>query len=181
MGFIATDARALIQILFQRGHFDQQAAALSGQVMEVYTWTLWSSMTSAPILKVFQITDRIRLTAWAYLTGAAATCLSGYLLVFVLGYGLFGFTLTVVIASYSTCFAVALLLRRCECRISWLRIAGYCAFAAAVALASATALRLFPVFGTLWLDFFVRAAGYGVMVALGYCLIWKRLRAIILG
>ena len=181
MGFITMESHAIIQILFQRGHFDQEAAATTSQVIQIFTWTLWPSMVGAPILKIFQITDRIKLTAWSYIVAAIVTFLSGYLLVFILGYGLFGFTVTAVISSYATCFTISVLLRRCDCHVRWWRVAKYCVYAAAVTLVSALVLRLPPTNGNLWHDFFCQTGAYGLTVIAGYALIRKRLMVIVLG
>lgn len=176
---LSTFAEPVIRILFERGRFDARAVAMSAELLQLYALALWPAMLTAPMERLFQVLDRIKLTAWKYVVTSVTTLLVGVVLVLWLHMGLRGFVLTLVVSCYLTMFSVAVLLSYCRIRIRWSYLARYVLFACLVAgVASYLSIKVGIGGQLLWQTIAGGCVFWGVIGA-GYLIIHRQIRAVI--
>lgn len=176
---LSTFAEPVVRLLFERGKFDGRAVAMSAELLQVYAFALWPSMLTAPMARLFQILDRIKLTAWVYVVSSASTLLVGVVLVLWLHMGLRGFVLTLVVSGYVTMACVAALLGYCQIRIRWHYLGRYILFACCVAGVASFLSVLLDVGGPLLWQTIVRGGVFWGVIGAGYLTIYRQIRAVI--
>jgi putative peptidoglycan lipid II flippase len=136
-GIVACLAPETVTILFQRGRFDAAATALTAQVLRINALGLVTGTLFLPLMRMFQILDRIHLMHVLFLTLAVTSAASGYLFVIGLGLGVKGVALMQVTSSAAACLMAIWLLARCGVQPAWRRIAGYFLFASVASVTGA--------------------------------------------
>jgi putative peptidoglycan lipid II flippase len=183
-GFVATFAGPIVQVLFQRGHFTIEAAALTGDVLRILALSLAISSLLAPMARLFQILNRISYSHLLNIVSLAGTAAFQYVLVFRFHWDVYGVAWASVGNSAVVTLVVAELVRRCGIAIRWHHVLGYGLFAAVAAAAAAWLATLATAASAALLAHFDLAAlalggaVYAIVVAAAYFGIRQRLRTI---
>ncbi len=178
--FSAFFAHEVVQILYGRGRFDAAAIDLTSRVLSIYAWTLLTSSVITPLLRMFQIVDRIGFTYAAFLASAVFLAGFGYLFVGALGLGAPGVAWMLLGNHILTLGVVAYLVARCGIVIGWWRVSGYFIFAAAVSgLAVLAALASASPIDAPAPRLLAGGAAFTVVVAGAYFAARARLRRIL--
>ncbi len=178
-GFVVIFSEPIIQTLFQRGQFTPEAAVVTGNVLRILALSMIISSLLAPMIRVFQIVDRISYSYVFYLVSLLGTAAFQYLFVFRLGWDVYGIAWAYVAASVVTTVVIAGLMRRCGITLDWQSIFGTAMFAFVVAGAAvAISLPVASRFDGL-LILIVGAGLYSTVVAVGYYAVRHRIRLIV--
>jgi putative peptidoglycan lipid II flippase len=181
-GVVACLAPDVVAMLFQRGRFDASATTLTAQVLRINAIGVILGAMWFPLLRTFQIIDRINLTWLLYLSLAISSAIFGYLFVVELELGVQGVAMMQVASSAIVCLIAASLIDRCGIRLDWRRILGHLLFAS---LASGAAFLLASIAISGLENTLVRlAAGggaYSLTIVGCYALARSQLRGIAFG
>jgi putative peptidoglycan lipid II flippase len=179
---VAYFAPEIVAILFQRGRFDAKAVELTAEVLRINAFGLIIGAVFMPLMRMFQILDRIHLMYVLFLTLAVASGIFGYIFVVVLGLGVSGVALMQTGSSVMSCLAAIWMLAFCDIRPVWSRVAGYLLFAA-LASAGAIAASALAISGfeAAWTRLIVGGTIYGMVVLAVYLMAREQLRAIAFG
>ncbi|MGC2823607.1 MAG: lipid II flippase MurJ [Pseudolabrys sp.] len=181
-GVVACLAPEIVTILFQRGRFDATATALTAQAVRINVLGLITGAVFMPLMRMFQILDRIHLMHILFLTLALSSALSGYLFVVALGLGVRGVAIMQVTSSAAMCLTAIWLLARCGIRPAWSRVAGYIVFAS---LASGAAFVVAAAAISGQENVLVRLIGgglsYAMIIVVFYFMARPQLRGIAFG
>ena len=177
--FIAEFANPLVTTLFQRGQFTPEAATLTADILRISAISLISSSVLAPMARLFQILDRIAYSHVLYLVSLICTAAFQYLLVFRLGWDVYGVVWAGIANSAVVTLIVAGLIRHCGIVVKWHRVFGHALFAAVVS-AAAVAVSWLGSARFAGLPALAIGGGlFGLVVAGCYFLVRRRLRLII--
>ena len=135
--FVAEFARPLVTVLFQRGQFTPEAAVLTSDILRISAFSLIISSLLAPMVRLFQILDRISYSHVLYLVSLVCTAAFQYVLVFRMGWDVYGIAWASLANSAVVTLVVARLVRRCGVIVAWRRVFGHALFAAAVSIVAA--------------------------------------------
>jgi peptidoglycan biosynthesis protein MviN/MurJ (putative lipid II flippase) len=181
-GFVVCFAGDIVTIVFQRGRFDMAATELTSQVLRISALGLVTGAIFFPLMRTFQIMDRINLTYALFVTLSISSAAFGYLFVVGLQLGVRGVALMQVASGPVVCFVAARLLRYCGLHLDWWRILGYLLFAC---IASLVAFLLAAEVASALEQSLARlvagGATYGAIVAAAYAAAISRLRKIAFG
>jgi putative peptidoglycan lipid II flippase len=181
-GIVVCLAPEIVTVLFQRGRFDAEATAMTTQVLRISALGLTTSALFMPMMRMFQILDRIHLMHLLFLTLALSSAISGYLFVVGLGLGVRGVAIMQVISGTAACIVAGCLLVRCGIRPAWRLVAGYFLFASAVSAVAFTA-STFVISGQSdpWARLVIGTTVYGLLLLLCYFPARVQLRGIAFG
>jgi len=177
--FIVFFARPIVEVLFQRGHFNAEAAALTSRVLAITSIGLVASSMLMPLLRIFQIVNKVVFTHIFYASWLVGIVLFQYVFVFLLKWDVEGYTIGSCLTSFLLTAWVAFLVRYCDIHITWRRVIPYMLFAASLA-GGASYLALLtsaPYAGLVKL--LVAGPVYAVVVTAGYLIIHRRILAIV--
>jgi putative peptidoglycan lipid II flippase len=180
-GFIIAFAGPIISLLFQRGQFTPPAAALTAGVLRIMVLSLAISTLLAPMVRLFQILDRISYSHVIYLVSLIGTGTFQYVFVFLLAWDVRGVASAQVATSALVTVVVALLVRRCGVEIRWSGVIRTLLFAI---LVTAFAVVLSTISTSAMPSLFALIAGgaiYGAVVGAAYFSIRRRWSFIISG
>jgi putative peptidoglycan lipid II flippase len=181
-GLTACLAPEFVKVLLQRGRFDAAATLLTAEVLRIGAFSLVTSAVMAPLVRIFQIIDRIHYTQVVYLSWAVALGAFGYVFVIMLGWGIQGVALMQLAGSALTAVVSSYLVGRCGIPLRWRTIGGWFALAAVVSsvayLAAAAAISGLE---NTWLRLTIGAAAYGLVVLFCYFFARAQLRDIVFG
>ena len=177
--FVVEFARPLVAVLFQRGQFTPEAAVLTSDILRISALSLAISSLLAPMVRLFQILDRIAYSHILYLVSLVCNAAFLYVLVFRLSWDVYGVVWAGLANSAVVTLVVAELVRRCGVMIVWHRVFGHVLFAAAVSAAAATVSWLGVARLTGLLELITGSGLFGLVVAGCYFLVRRRLRLII--
>jgi putative peptidoglycan lipid II flippase len=176
-GAIACFAPEIIQLLFQRGRFGAAATALTADVLRIYAVILIPAAINTPLIRMFQILDRIRFIHLLNLASALIYIVFGAVFISWLEFGATGIAWMYVASSLPITTILVLLIQRFGIALRWRRLAGYFLLAAgATAMAAAGALAAASSSSSDWARLLTGGAVYGLVVSLIYFLARPRLR-----
>jgi putative peptidoglycan lipid II flippase len=179
-GITSCFAHEIVEILFQRGHFDAAAAELTAQVLRFTIWTLVATAITMPLYRMFTIIGRIHLIQVYFLSLALFYAVLGTLFIGWLDMGMSGIISMYLASSILSCIVMAWLIRRCGVALRWWRIGRYFLFALAVtAFAAAAALGGAAMASLPWERLLIGGPIYGLCLAAFYFSARSRLRRII--
>jgi putative peptidoglycan lipid II flippase len=182
VGFVAFFAPEIVTILLQRGHFDIEATKLTTQALRIGAFGMVSGAVFLPLLRMFQILDRIRLTHLLFISLAVGYAVFGYIFVGALGLGVRGVAIMQVASSLGSTIIAAGLLHHCGICPNWQQVFGRLVFAV---LVSSVALVLTSLgvsqLVNVWLRVAVGGSVYGLVVLLCYFLARAQLRGLVFG
>jgi putative peptidoglycan lipid II flippase len=177
--FVAEFARPLVTVLFQRGQFTPEAAILTSDILRISAFSLIVTSVLAPMARLFQILDRISYSHVLYLVSLVCTAVFQYVLVFRMGWDVYGIAWASLANSTVVTLVVAGLVRRCGVIVTWYRVFAHALFAAAVSIA-AVAVSWVGAAPFSDLPALVIGGGlFGLVVAGCYFLVRRRLRLIV--
>jgi putative peptidoglycan lipid II flippase len=177
--FVAEFAKPLVTVLFQRGQFTPEAAVLTADILRISAFSLVISSLLAPMARLFQILNLISYSYVLYLVSLVCTAALQYVLVFQMGWDVYGIAWASLANGAVVTLVVAGLVRRCGVIIVWHRVFGHALFAAAVS-AAADAVSWLGAAHFAGLPALVIGSGlFGLVVAGCYFLVRRRLRLII--
>ena len=179
MLYAAVFSSEIITVLFQRGRFDAGAAGITASTFSLYVLSLFPAVAGVPVFRMFQVIDRIRLTAVVYLLTAVNFALFGWFFVFIAKLGTHGMALTVVVNGYLSVLFSLYLLARCSIRPNYLRIAAYAGYTLLVSAAAAGVLRILPLGRDALVTFLASGTLFVALVVLGHLPIRKRLLQVV--
>jgi putative peptidoglycan lipid II flippase len=181
-GFVACFAPEIVTLLLQRGRFDAAATELTTEVLRIGAFGMVSGTVFLPLLRMFQILDRIRLTHALFISLAVEYALFGYTFVVALGWGVRGVALMQVASSaVSTLIAIGLL-GRCGVRLNWRRVGRHLTLAVLVsAMAFIVTALAVSNFNNIWLRLGIGGPVYGLAVLLPYLFARAQLRDVVFG
>jgi putative peptidoglycan lipid II flippase len=181
-GIVVCFAADMVAIVFQRGRFDMAATELTSQVLRISALGLVTGAIFFPLMRTFQIMDRINLTYVLFVTLAISSAAFGYLFVVALQLGVRGVALMQVASGPIVCFVAARLLRYCGLHLNWRRILGYLLFASITSLvAFLAATEIASGLEQSLARLVAGGATYGVIVAAAYAAAISQLRKIAFG
>jgi putative peptidoglycan lipid II flippase len=164
MLFTAAHAETILTLLFKRGRFDAEAVHLTGVTLSVYILCLLPSVIGTPLFRMFQVIDRIRMTAFSYFGSVLTMAALGAFFVFYLRLGVVGLALATVLNSYVSLAVNVALLRYCGLRFPLKRILKYVVYILAGALTALWTVEQIPtITQSAWPQF--------LMVGFLYCLL----------
>ena len=134
MFFCSFHAADIVTILFKRGKFDINAAAITASALSIYMLTLLPATAGVPAFRMFQVLDRIKNTAVIYLFGFFNFLILGTFFTFYLKAGVVGLAWTVAINAYLANAATFYLLNKHGIKINFFRIAKYLGYSSLVSL-----------------------------------------------
>jgi putative peptidoglycan lipid II flippase len=182
VGFVACFAPELVTVLLQRGRFDAAATALTTQALRIGAFGLVASTVFLPLLRMFQILDRIRLTHLLFLLTALEYAVLGYLFVVALGLGVRGVALMQVTCGVPNTIVAIYLLTRCGIRLDWRQMLHYFLLASLVSGAACfVALVAVSGLGNAWARISIGGATYGMVILISYFFTRSQWRSIMLG
>lgn len=129
VGLLELLARDVVSLLFERGRFDRNAAELTVRAFVLYSPTLVLGSLTAPLLRIFQIAQRTRLTYVYYFLSSGFLLVFGWLFIYWLRLDVEGVALMLLFNSGATLAAAALLVFQCDIQICWVIVARYFALA----------------------------------------------------
>jgi len=144
MVFLASFAPEIMTVLFKRGKFGETAVYTSSAIFSVYALTLLSSVALAPMLRMFQVLDRIRWTALLYLCSLPVIASCGALFVFQLKLDAVGLAWMLVVNSYFMTGMTIYLLRKLGLRLNVVRLSKYAGYSVLAALLSLFVTKQLP-------------------------------------
>ncbi len=182
MLFCSYHAVDIVNILFKRGKFDINAAAITASALSIYMLTLLPATAGVPAFRMFQVLDRIKNTAIVYLFGLFNFLILGSFFTFYLKAGIIGLAWTVTINAYLANTMTFYLLYRHGIQIGFFRVAKYAVYSCGVSLSLLYIIKALPAF-TLWPigQFMINGCVYFLFIALAHIPIAGRLRLIIYG
>jgi putative peptidoglycan lipid II flippase len=181
-GFVACFAYEIVTVLFERGRFDAAATILTSDVLRISALGIVTGAVLMPLLRMFQIVDRIAFTYVMYGWLAVSILMFGYLFVVELGWGVQGVALAQLISSMTTCVLTGYLVSRCGIALRWRRVFGHLVFASAAAAAAyLVAVMATLSFDGVWARLLVGGPSYGVIMLLFYGLARSHLISIMFG
>ncbi len=178
-GFVIAFAGPIVQVLFERGKFTAVDTTVTAAVLQIMAVSLLFSSMLAPMVRLFQILDRIAYSHLLYLVSLLGTAVLQYLFVFRLGLDVYGIAWASVGNSVTLTLFVAMLVRRCGIVLNWPVVLSNAALAALIAIAALAVSK-----GISWrsqglIALIVGGGFYWAVVALGYFAMRDRLRRII--
>jgi putative peptidoglycan lipid II flippase len=181
MIFIAAYAGDIVAVLFERGRFDQSAKAATADTLSVYALVLLPSTAGLPVFRMFQVIDRIRMTAVVYLLGALNFAVFGSIFMFGARMGTPGMALTVVVNSYLSVLVSLVLLRKCGVITNWVRMSVYGVYTVLISLVAIGLIKILPLAASHnpVIALFVSGCLFSIFVLLGYLPLWSRLKQVI--
>jgi putative peptidoglycan lipid II flippase len=181
-GFIVCFSFEIVAVLFQRGRFDAAATLLTSEVLRIAAFGLVTGGLLIPLLRMFQIVDRIAFTNVMYVWDALSILTFGYLFVFAFRWGVQGVALAQLASSTTTCLLTGYLVSRCGIAVRWRRVFGNLGFAAAAMLVAylIAALAASRLDGA-WARLLVGGPSYGVVMIIIYGFARSHLSNIIFG
>jgi putative peptidoglycan lipid II flippase len=181
-GFVLCFGSEIVTILLQRGRFDAAAAALTTQVLQIGAFSIVTGTLYLPLLRMFQIIDRIHFTQILYLSSAVEYALFGYVFVVGLGLGVRGVAIMQVGTSGLSTIIAAGLLSRCGVRPNWRRVLGHLLFALSASVTAFVVVTI-AVSGlqNAWARLIGGGSTYGLIILVFYFFARSQLRAIVLG
>jgi putative peptidoglycan lipid II flippase len=178
--FVIAYAEPIVQVLFERGKFGAADTALTATVMQILAVSLLSSSLLAPMVRLFQIINRIAYSHLLYLASLIGTATFQYLLVFHFRLDVHGFAWASVGNSAALTLFVAALVRRCGITINWRSVLGNAALAATISLAALAVSKSLSIRSEeFMISLIIGAASYWAIVAIAYFALRERLRRII--
>jgi putative peptidoglycan lipid II flippase len=180
-GLVACFAPELVTILLQRGRFDATAAMLTTQALRISALSIVTGTVCLPMLRMFQILDRIRFTQALFLLSALEYAVFGYIFVMLLGLEVRGVAYMQIASSAVSAIVAAGLLSRCGIRPNWWQVLSPLLFALVVSgTASLVAILAVSGLENAWARLIGGGATYGVVILIFYFLARSQLRAIVL-
>jgi putative peptidoglycan lipid II flippase len=180
--FVTCFAPEIVTLLLQRGRFDMTATELTTQALRIGAFGMVSGAVFLPLLRMFQILDRIHLMHLVFISLAVEYAMFGYIFVLWLGLGVRGVAIMQVVSSgVSTIIAIGLL-GRCGVRLDWRRIGNnfLLALSAAATAFVAAALTVVELENPL-VRVVVGGATYAVVI-LFFCIFARsHLRSVMIG
>ncbi len=177
--FVVEYANPIVSVLFQRGKFTPEAAVLTGEVLQILSISLAISSMLGPMVRLFQILDRISYSHVLYLASLICTAAFQYLLVFRLGWGVYGVAWATVANSAVVGLVVAGLVRRCDVVVNWRSVLSHGLFAAAIAGGASAISWPFASQFSGFASLIVGGTLFSLFVAGIYFMARRRLRLII--
>ena len=178
-GFVIAFAGSIVQVLFERGKFTAVDTTVTAAVLQIMAVSLLFSSLLAPMVRLFQILDRIAYSHLLYLVSLLGTAVLQYLFVFRLGLDVYGIAWAAVGNSAALTLFVAVLVRRCGIVLNWQVVLGNAALAALIAIAALAVSKGVPWRSQGLIALIVGGGFYWAVVALGYFAMRERLRRII--
>jgi putative peptidoglycan lipid II flippase len=178
-GFVIAFAEPIVRILFERGNFTAEATALTASVMQIMALSLLFTPVLAPMERLFQILNRISYSYLRNLFALIVTAIFQSVLVFRLGWDVYGIAWASVATSAAVTIFVAYLVWHCGVMLRWRAVLVHAGLATAISVAALAA--------SIWVEtrsgglvaLILGSALYWGVIAAGYLLIRDRLRAII--
>ena len=181
-GIVVCFAADIVTIVFQRGRFDLAATEFTSEVLRISALGLVTGAIYFPLMRTFQIMDRINLTYVLFATLSVSTAAFGYLFVVALQLGVRGVALMQVASGPVVCFIAARLLQNCGLHLNWGRILRYLLFASLTSLvAFLVAAEIASVAEQPLMRLVAGGAAYGAVVAAAYSAAISQLREIVFG
>jgi putative peptidoglycan lipid II flippase len=181
-GLVMCFAPDIVHLLFERGRFDAAATVVTAEILRINAMSVVIAAVNAPLIRMFQILDRIHLINWVYAAVAISSLLFGYLFVVLLDQGVQAVAWMQVFASTIGVTVTCYLVSRCGIELGWSRILGHMGFALAVtAPAYIAAVVVSAPFGSAWLRLATGGSAYGLIVCSFYFIARTRLRGIVFG
>jgi putative peptidoglycan lipid II flippase len=177
--FVIAFAEPIVQVLFQRGKFGAADTAVTAAVMQILAVSLLSSSLLAPMVRLFQIINRIAYSHLLYLVSLVGTATLQYLLVFRFGLDVYGIAWASVGNSALLTVFVAILVRRCDIALNWPAVLANAALAAVIALAALAVSKGVSLSSEGLMALIIGGAAYWAVVAVAYFAMRERLRRII--
>jgi putative peptidoglycan lipid II flippase len=177
--FIVFFARPIVEVLFQRGQFNAEAAALTSHVLAITAIGLVASSMLMPLLRIFQIANKVVFTHVFYASWLVGIVFFQYVFVFLLKWDVEGYAIGSCVTSFLLAAWVAFLVRYCDIHINWRCIFPYMLFAASLAGGGSYLALLASAPYTHLMKLLVAGPVYGVVVAAGYLMIRRRILAIV--
>ncbi len=178
-GFVIAFAEPIVQVLFERGKFTAADTALTSAVLQIMAVSLLFSSLLAPMVRLFQILDRIAYSHLLYLASLVGTAVLQYLLVFRFNLDVYGIAWAAVGNSAALVLFVSVLVRRCGVDINWPGVLRNAALAALIALAALAVSKGVTLHSQGLIALVTGGVAYWAVVALGYFAMRERLRRII--
>ncbi len=177
--FVIAFAEPIVQVLFERGKFTAADTALTAAVLQIMAVSLLFSSMLAPMVRLFQILDRIAYSHLLYLASLVGTAVLQYLLVFRFDLDVYGIAWATVGNSAALTLFVAVLVRHCGIVLNWQVVLGNAALATLIALAALAVSKGVSLHSQGLVALIVGGGVYWAVVALGYFAMRDRLRRII--
>lgn len=181
-GLVVCFAPDIVTALLQRGRFDASASALTTQALRIGAFGLVTGTVFLPLLRMFQILDRIGLTHLLFVSLAAEYAAFGYIFVVALHLEVMGVAMMQLAGSAMSTIVAAGLLWYCGVRPNWGRVLGHFAFATLASGAACTAAVVaVSGFDNAWVRLVIGGAAYSSVTVLCYFLARTQLRGIVFG
>jgi putative peptidoglycan lipid II flippase len=177
--FVIAFAEPIVQVLFERGKFTATDTKVTAAVLQIMAASLLFSSMMAPMVRLFQILDRISYSYLLYFAWLCSTSVLQYLLVFRLDLDVYGVAWAAVANSATLVLFVSVLVRRCGVDIDWQVVLRNAALAALIAFAALAVSRGASFRSQGLIALIVGGGTYGAVVGLAYFAIRDRLRRII--
>jgi putative peptidoglycan lipid II flippase len=172
----------IVTVLLERGRFDQNAAALTGVVLQISSISISLAAISTPLFRMFQIIDRIHLIYVMYFTGAATLALFGYIFVGILHLGVPGVAWMQVSSGAVGFIVLVQLVEFCGIHVRWSHVARYFLIAlAAAGIAYAAGKVAASPFENSWLRLICGGTAFGLVVAATYFCMRSRVYPVAFG
>ena len=177
--FVIAFAEPMVQVLFERGKFTAVDTTITAAVLQIMAASLLFSSLLAPMVRLFQILNRIAYSHLLYLASLVGTAVLQYLLVFRFGLDVYGIAWATVGNSAALTLFVALLVRHLGIVLDWQVVLRNAALAALIALAALAVSKGISLRSQGVIELIVGGGAYWAVVALGYFAMRDRLRRII--
>jgi len=179
MAFFYFFSNDIVSILFLRGKFDSQAAALLSSALSVYALALLPGIIAAPAFRMFQVIDRIKNTGFIYLCNTIGFFLSGIFLIFYLKMGILGFAYAILINSCQSVILTFYLLYRNGVIVDYGRIAKFAAYAVMACFTAGYLSNLLSFSSISNISIMcVKSFAYLLLISLAFLPLRKRLMAV---
>jgi len=143
--FIAVASPHIVEVLYERGQFDEGARHATAAILSISAFALVSGAVTTPLSATVQILDRVSSIGLVNLVSAATVLVLNFVFIFIVRLDVRGAALSVVASSYAALFSLIVILGRNGIKIDLIRLLKYLLYALAVSAMATFAIRVLPI------------------------------------
>jgi peptidoglycan biosynthesis protein MviN/MurJ (putative lipid II flippase) len=179
--FLMWKSPAVISVMFQYGHFDQRAQAMTSSIFRVLIVVIVTGTLNTPLVRLLQISNKIYQTSYIFLANALLAFPLNLLLVFRWHWRVTGTTWALVLASVGNLITAFWIVAREGHPVPWTRLLRYFGWACSASLLAIALAWYLPHMPKPALDLALSGAAFWAMIGLLYWPVRKQIQFILYG
>jgi putative peptidoglycan lipid II flippase len=171
--FLYFFSKDIVTLLFLRGKFDSESAALLSSALSIYSLSILPSIVGVPAFRMFQVIDKIKNTAIIYIFNILSLAFFGSIFIFYMKMGVTGFAYAFMVDSYLSLILTFMLLHKNEVILDYRRIAKFAVYAITVCSISGYLSIVLPA------PFIIKGIVFAILAVLVFLPLRKKLLTVI--